>query len=368
MRSRLSRLVGIAAIVALALGAVVVGTVVLRSDRASATPTANRLAGSDRYDTARVIAESVFTTADTVLLARGDQYPDALAGNYLAGNKTAPILLSRPDLVPDPTMNALAQLKTKNVVLLGGPGAISPAVQAQLESTTSTSSAGGKIGVTRIGGSSRYETAKLIATTPPASYVGLLAGKRTAIVTSGEKFPDALAAGVMAFNDKFPLILTESTKLSDDAGATLSALGIQHVILLGGSQAVSQAVEDSIKAINGITVNRLFGPDRTATAVAIANFEWSTLGYKTSRVSLVRGDDFADALVMASHAALVDATSILETQDPNTLGQYTAAFFRDHAGTLTTIDVAGGPNAVSDQTVANAQQNATCGGNYGASC
>src|SRR3954454_2490824 len=57
--------------------------------------TSKRFAGADRYDTARAIAEGTFKTASFALLARGDDYPDALAGNYLAGSGGGvPILLT----------------------------------------------------------------------------------------------------------------------------------------------------------------------------------------------------------------------------------------------------------------------------------
>src|SRR5207237_4977657 len=59
---------------------------------ASAAATVTRYAGQDRYDTAAKIATGNFTTADTVVLATGENFPDALAGTYLAGVNSAPIL------------------------------------------------------------------------------------------------------------------------------------------------------------------------------------------------------------------------------------------------------------------------------------
>src|SRR4051794_3062021 len=104
-----------------------------------------RLAGTDRYDTARVIATTSFATADTVVLATGENFPDALAGNFLAGNRTAPILLVQHDRIPPATASGLQALKAKNVVLLGGTDAISQAVEVQLRATPSSAASGGTL-------------------------------------------------------------------------------------------------------------------------------------------------------------------------------------------------------------------------------
>lgn len=52
-----------------------------------------RLAGTDRVHTAGELSRT-FPAADTVLIARADDYPDALAGGPLAGAVDAPVLLT----------------------------------------------------------------------------------------------------------------------------------------------------------------------------------------------------------------------------------------------------------------------------------
>ena len=57
----------------------------------------NRVAGNDRYQTSAMIAEAKYpggVPSGNVVVATGADFPDALAGNYLAGQLEAPILLT----------------------------------------------------------------------------------------------------------------------------------------------------------------------------------------------------------------------------------------------------------------------------------
>ena len=87
-----------------------------------------RLAGNDRYETAAAIALATFPNGtETVLLATGEKFPDALAGNFLAGNRNAPILLTTQAALPAVTRQAIQTLKAKNVIILGREEAVSTA-------------------------------------------------------------------------------------------------------------------------------------------------------------------------------------------------------------------------------------------------
>jgi putative cell wall-binding protein len=335
--------------------------------RATDSVNVTRFDGTDRYDTARKVAEGTFTTgADTVVLARGEDFPDgrlgfpdALAGSYLAGQSAGPVLLTQSDSVPAATSEALRTLKTKNVFILGGTSAVSAAVENDLAATDSTSMSGGKLVVTRIGGTDRYDTAKLVAEQPGKAKVGTLNGRRTALVASGENFPDALAGGPVAFASHFPLLLTPHDSLSPSASEALTSLGIQHVVLLGGSTAVNDSVSTAITEM-GITVERLSGADRQGTAVAIADFETSQLSFVDSRVSLARGDAYPDALAGGPHAGSEGPSPIVLTLSPDDLSTETRTWIRDHNESISSIDVFGGTGAVSDATVADAKGTATC--------
>lgn len=54
-----------------------------------------RLSGITRYDTMSRIADTAFPdTASTVVIASGENYPDALAASGFAGVKDSPILMT----------------------------------------------------------------------------------------------------------------------------------------------------------------------------------------------------------------------------------------------------------------------------------
>ncbi len=56
-----------------------------------------RLSGITRYDTMSRIVDTAFPdTASTVVIASGENYPDALAASGFAGVKDSPILMTDP--------------------------------------------------------------------------------------------------------------------------------------------------------------------------------------------------------------------------------------------------------------------------------
>lgn len=105
---------------------------------AGGRPTA-RLGGADRYHTAAQIAQRLHQlsgekTLGGVMLARGDAYPDALAGALVPGTKTdpKPILLTTPSLVPQVTVESVGSLGARNITVLGGEAAVSTSALAAL--------------------------------------------------------------------------------------------------------------------------------------------------------------------------------------------------------------------------------------------
>lgn len=97
----------------------------------------SRHAGLDRYATSAEVTGRVFTTADTVLVATGTGFADALAGGPAAGRLGAPLLLVPPTgAVPQVVVDQLRALGADTVVALGGPAAIDQDVIDQLVAAT----------------------------------------------------------------------------------------------------------------------------------------------------------------------------------------------------------------------------------------
>jgi putative cell wall-binding protein len=76
----------------------------------------NRLAGADRYATAVATSAATYPRADTVYLASGANFPDALAGASLGG----PLLMIEPGATPDEVHDEIVRLGASRVVILGG--------------------------------------------------------------------------------------------------------------------------------------------------------------------------------------------------------------------------------------------------------
>lgn len=87
-----------------------------------------RVSGADRYATAAVLATMHPLPPDEVFLASGTAFPDALSAGWIAGALSSPIALARPACIPASTAAVLGS--TMDIHLVGGSGALSPAVAA----------------------------------------------------------------------------------------------------------------------------------------------------------------------------------------------------------------------------------------------
>jgi putative cell wall-binding protein len=306
--------------------------------RATPSFSFTRLAGADRYATAAAVAVDTFGTSPVAVLTTGERFPDALSGAYVAGLSRAPILLTRQATLPDATAQALETMHTAHVVIVGGTDAVSDAVEADLQSR--------RITTERVAGGDRYETAAAAGNRAGPVGPGTIGGARTAIVASGENFPDALAAGPLSYADRLPILLTPKAALATATSDALSSLAIQQVLLPGGTAAVSADVQRSIEAM-GIPVIRFSGADRTDTAVRVADWSIANAAFSSTHANLARGNDFADALAGGPHAGSDGPAPILLTLDPASLGATTRAWFADHAPTLDGGHIFGGYAAVS---------------------
>lgn len=92
----------------------------------------SRLSGSDRYATAAAISADYPAGTSVAFVATGADFPDALAGAARAGHLEAPLLLVRTDRIPAVTLAELERLQATEVVILGGTGVVSTAVEEQI--------------------------------------------------------------------------------------------------------------------------------------------------------------------------------------------------------------------------------------------
>lgn len=156
--------------------------------------------------------------------------------------------------------------------------------------------------VTRLGGSTRYDTSVAIsrATFSPGVDVAFLA--------SGADYPDALSGSAVAARLGGPVLLTAPTALPAVVGAELTRLAPRRIIVLGGAGAVSDAVSARLAAYTKGSVTRAAGDDRYGTSVAISTAAFP----KTAPVVFVAsGADFPDALSSATAAGTLGGPVLL---------------------------------------------------------
>jgi putative cell wall-binding protein len=181
-----------------------------------------RIAGADRYETAVEISKKGWpNSADTVVLARGDLFPDALAGAPLAYKLNGPILLTSSKILPSSTKQEIKRLKAKKVIILGGSKAILDSVKKEIIDMN--------IKVERIAGSDRYGTSVEIAKR-------LGTAKEKAIIATGKDFPDALAIAPYAAKNQYPILLTETDKLPPNVKSFLNSY--KSAIVIGGKKSI----------------------------------------------------------------------------------------------------------------------------------
>lgn len=196
-------------------------------------------------------------------------------------------------------------------------------------------------GVERYWGEDRYSTAL------ETSYQTFLDGScTTAVIATGQNFPDALSASGLAGAFSGPLLLTKPDELPRGIDDELARLGVNHVYIVGGASAVSSAVENELSDL-GYTVDRIAGADRYQTAAWVAEeviSEWG-LGFR-SAAFVVRGDSFPDALACAPFAygqgvpILLTPTDSLHRESEKILDDYN----------IVEVYIAGGLAAVSSDT------------------
>jgi len=215
------------------------------ADVAASGPQTARLAGDTRFATAGAVAREVVALGgrvDQVVVARADQFADALTAGNVAAAARAPILLTAVDEVPDATLDALADVLAGDEVLVaGGPAAVGDQAASRL--------AASGYRIRRLAGADRYGTA--VALVDEAVRAG--ATRTPTLLASAADFPDALAAVAAAHALGGTLLLVHPESV---AGSPVirdyvrqHAEGIDAAVVVGGPNAVSETVADEVRRL-----------------------------------------------------------------------------------------------------------------------
>ena len=223
-----------------------------------------RLAGTNRCETSTKTANRLKTVLGVekfknIVVADARNFPDALAGSYLASVAKAPLLLfqeSSRNLI----MNYINQnLKEGGTVyILGQKDSVPNTVEKNLKSGVKS---------VRLAGNDRYATCLQILKKAD-SLKGSTPTK--VLVCTGKNFADALSASATGL----PILLVNGTSsnLTSAQKSYLSSLNRKaQIYVIGGGTAVTGYIRMALEAYDKDgTVERISGDSREKTAVAVA--------------------------------------------------------------------------------------------------
>ncbi len=295
----------------------------------------SRVSGSTRYSTMSALASyGQYSKGDTVVLASGDNYPDALTASSIAGAYSAPILLTEKGSLSSEAAAQIKSLSPSKVYVVGGPDAISDSAVNAVKFA-----AGGGCQVQRVYGATRYETS--------LQTLSVLPSVDTVVIATGENYADALSISPYAYATKTPIILCNpSTGLSDQALAKISALGAKKAIIVGGTAAVPSVVESQLAKIGISDRTRLDGATRYETSFRIASYETANLGsssFSKATLYFATGSNYPDALAAGAVAGKTRNPLILVDPSAST----TAACISQWKSQVSRGVVVGGTSAIS---------------------
>ncbi len=190
-----------------------------------------RLAGLNSAATSAELAlagKGRWSSEGTAIIATNKNFKDALSVSPIAYAKGYPVLLANngSNLTKE-VQDALKSLGIKNVIIVGGEGAVTRNVVNQLDS----------LGIsvrTRLGGKNGVETSSLIARWGLANG---LSANRMGVATS-QNFPDALGGAALCGHNKSILVLADDKANLNATFPALYKSVIRQGYVFGGPSAV----------------------------------------------------------------------------------------------------------------------------------
>ncbi|NUR28950.1 MAG: hypothetical protein HOV83_24425 [Catenulispora sp.] len=197
----------------------------------------------DRYGTAQAIADTItgwqyvsgskvpLSAPNSVFVATGDNYPDALAAGAAAAadpTGTGVVMLSSGNSLLPWTRDYLAKLDPKktHVYTVGG----------QATAAVAKSFPAWKDLTTPLAGADRFETAFKVATSPVFG-----SGVHEIGIATAANWPDALSGGALIGLQHGPLLLSDKNGLSAQELTVLKTQGLGGIAVFGGTSVVSDS-------------------------------------------------------------------------------------------------------------------------------
>lgn len=261
-----------------------------------------RIYGNTRYETSTSISNAFSDGKITnVIIASGNNFPDALAGSVLSKKLNAPILLVDKDL--NRSADSINYIKSHldsdgTVYVLGGNASVSEEYINNIKSL-------GFKNVERLGGTDRFDTNSIISRSMNVQ-------KGTPIVlVNGYGFADALSVSSVAALKGYPILMSGPSGLSEKIQSQIKDIQPSKVYIIGGQSVLNNTVVEQIKSIVPTLTNdniaRIYGQNRYETSLNICKY----FNLSTDTAIVANGESFPDALSGSALAAKLNAPIIL---------------------------------------------------------
>lgn len=237
-----------------------------------------RVAGKDKYETAVEISKKNFDDADSVILASGENFADALSGGQLALGLDAPILLSQKGSLRDDVKAELKRLDPDKIYILGGQASLGKKIEEEFDKD---------VKVIRLEGKDRYETSKAVM-----EETAKLGDYDKLVLVDGKDFPDALASANYLEKHDALLLLSKGDKVPETD---------LEIVAIGG--------ENSLE-LKGFEGKRIAGKNRYETAMDVIKESYDD----SDDAVLVSGETYADALAAVSFIGTKDMPLVLSAK------------------------------------------------------
>ncbi|HAQ06866.1 MAG TPA: hypothetical protein DCR24_04825, partial [Bacillus bacterium] len=185
-----------------------------------------RIGGKNRFEVSRNIALEL-GEYQTAIVANGLNFPDAISIAPYAAKNGFPILLTRPEYLPQETIDVLKRKSPQTTIVVGGEASVNKAVFNLLP------------GPTRIGGKDRYEVAVNI-------HNKFFPETEKLYIATGSTFADALTGSVLISKENTTLLLTGKETLPDSVSTALTNRSYNNYIILGGVGSVGNGIISSL--------------------------------------------------------------------------------------------------------------------------
>lgn len=267
------------------------------------------LLGEDAVEAAIALSQATFETSSVVLLARDDVFADTLSSVAAQGIAGAPLLLTPTLTLDQRVIDELARLAPQTVIVLGNELAVDPSVEQFVSDLG--------YDTVRAGGPTRIETAVEIATllAPDADTALLLRAYPDQGADQAQAYADALAVGPLGSRMRWPVLLTTTDAPHPATMEWLAESDVSRVVIVGGDAAVAPVIAEAVAA-TGLAVDRIAGPNRFATAIAVANEMGFANAADPNRLILSEAGEsalplWAAGFAAAAHGAVFGAPVLL---------------------------------------------------------